>query len=191
MPSQNDRIERIKTITNQSQVKRAIKFSKEEHSKAGTEYDGQCYSVHLHMCADTFGCFFPLIEEKSNTELENILTAIYLHDILEDCPIHYSKIVEEFNVPVADMVYNVTDELGKNRKERAIKTYPKIACCPNSLFVKLCDRIANTEYSKKTNSGMLNLYRNEWKSFMENLLIPSRMSGPYRPMIIYLESLIK
>ena len=41
----------------------------------------------------------------------------YLHDILEDTGLSYSDVKRYFGEEIAEMVYCVTDELGRNRKE--------------------------------------------------------------------------
>jgi len=111
-------------------------------------YDGNPYSVHINMCQDAFYQFNHLIPED---KLEIVLSAIYLHDVLEDCHhISYNDLLKDIgNEEVCDIVYAVTNEKGKTRKERASeKYYYGIRQTPYAVFVKLCDRIANLEYSK-------------------------------------------
>jgi len=69
----------------------------------------------------------------------------------------------------------VTNELGKNRKERSEKTYPKIASCRLSTFVKLCDRIANAKFSYYINDekGMYAKYQAEHPDFYKALHNPN------------------
>lgn len=95
-----------------------------------------------------------------------VQTACALHDILEDTPLSYNDIKKLFGVEVADIVYDVTDELGKNRKERKEKTYPKIRANKNAILVKYCDRIANLRHSKKYGSPMYATYMQENDSFI-------------------------
>jgi (p)ppGpp synthase/HD superfamily hydrolase len=92
-------------------------------------------------------------------------TGVWLHDTIEDCRVNYNELAEKFNPQVAEVVYKVTNELGKNRAERATKTYPKIASCRLARLVKLADRIANTRYSIKTQSSMFEKYKEEYSKF--------------------------
>ena len=63
-----------------------------------------------------------------------------------------------------------TNEKGKNRKERANdKYYEGIRNTPGAVFVKLCDRIANVQYSKMTGSRMFDKYREENDNFVIKL----------------------
>ena len=66
---------------------------------------------------------------------------------------------------VAEIVYAVTDELGRNRKERKEKTYPRIAANKDAIAVKLCDRIANVQESSKTNHRLYKMYQKEQADF--------------------------
>ena len=70
----------------------------------------------------------------------------------------------------ADIIYAVTNEKGKSRKERANgKYYEGIRNTPGAVFVKLCDRIANVQYSKMTKSRMFEMYKKENDNFMTQL----------------------
>lgn len=58
---------------------------------------------------------------------------------------------------MAEIVFCVTNEQGRNRKERIKRTYPKIRNNRWAQFVKLCDRIANVEHSLETKSRMFDV----------------------------------
>jgi (p)ppGpp synthase/HD superfamily hydrolase len=93
-----------------------------------------------------------------------LLVAGYLHDSIEDGAVSYSKIKDYFGEDVAEIVYAVTDELGRNRKERKKKTYPKIRDNDDAIAVKLADRIANVEHG-----GKIGMYRKEHDHFERQL----------------------
>lgn len=78
---------------------------------------------------------------------------------------------------MADIVYDVTNELCKNRKQRAMCTYPKIASNTLAVFVNGCDRMANTTYSKESGSSMYDKYVQEYPSFRAALRVPGRFDG--------------
>ena len=65
----------------------------------------------------------------------------------------------------SDWIRNFTNELGKNRTDRAERTYPKIAANPAAIVVKLADRIANTEFSRDAGSSMWRKYVAEYPKF--------------------------
>jgi (p)ppGpp synthase/HD superfamily hydrolase len=98
-----------------------------------------------------------------------------LHDIVEDTPITLMDLKVEFHCYGADcdlllkLVDNVTTESGKNRKERNLKTYPKIKSHPKSLVLKLADRLANVRNCIRTGSDLLSMYKKEYPGFREAL----------------------
>lgn len=99
-----------------------------------------------------------------------ILEAILTHDVVEDTTTTLEEVKLEFGEEVANLVYCVTDEPGKNRKERKDKTYPKIKATPDAILVKLCDRIANVEFSE--GKPIFDMYQKEHKDFSCNLKRP-------------------
>jgi len=92
------------------------------------------------------------------------IVAGYLHDVMEDNGLSYGKIKRHFGKEVAEMVYCVTDELGRDREEKKRKTLPKTASNPDAIILKLADRIANLEHG-----GKLDMYRKEHKEFKQML----------------------
>jgi (p)ppGpp synthase/HD superfamily hydrolase len=76
---------------------------------------------------------------------EMVLAAAWLHDVIEDTPLNYHDVKNATNEAVADIVLRLTDEIGKNRKERKAKTMPKLRGELAAQTVKLADWIANVE----------------------------------------------
>jgi (p)ppGpp synthase/HD superfamily hydrolase len=103
------------------------------------------------------------------TQDEPLRISAWLHDIIEDTDFSYEQVKKGFGDEVADIVYAVTNEMGRNRKERYAKTYPKIKANARALVLKLADRIANIEQAKGTNSRYVNMYRKEWENFYKEL----------------------
>lgn len=165
-----------------------IAFAIEAHHKTNHLYDGKPYSVHLSMVA-MYGLkhidIIPLLMEN------NVMDACWLHDTIEDCRLTYNDIKEVAGDFTADIVYAVTNEKGKNRKERANeKYYEGIRNTPYAIYVKLCDRLANVEYSVHTKSKMLDVYRKENESFLESLFPDYTVSIMYHAMINELDNLL-
>ena len=111
------------------------------------------------------------------------IIAAYLHDSMEDGAISYSKIKKYFGVEVADMVYSVTDEMGRGRKEKKEKTLPKTAKSPKGIILKLGDRIANIEHG-----GKIDMYAEEYDQFKGALYLNTPADG--KPMWDHLEVLL-
>jgi len=103
---------------------------------------------------------------------ESIQIACALHDTMEDGALSYKDIHKAFGYEVAEIVYCVTDELGRNRKEKKEKTYPKIRSLWKAVIVKICDRIGNMRQSKLYNPNKWNMYVNEHDDFSRNIHNP-------------------
>jgi (p)ppGpp synthase/HD superfamily hydrolase len=127
------------------------------------------YEVHLEMVDKYVVKFNHLL---SNDEFDIVRRAAAWHDTIEDCAITYNDVKKYTSEQIADIVYAVTNELGKNRQERHQKTLPKIKGNKLATYVKLCDRIANTCWSKFVDSGgMIDKYKEEYQEFKNELYL--------------------
>ena len=124
-------------------------------------YDKHPYYYHLEQVVD-------VLKEFGFTE-DKFVIAGYLHDVMEDTAISYNDIKNQFGEEIAEIVYAVTDELGRNRKERKAKTYPKIMTNTDAIIVKLADRIANVRNSMKYKPEMGKMYSKEFGEFKNAL----------------------
>lgn len=100
---------------------------------------------------------------------ESIVIGCILHDVMEDGGLSYSDIKKAFGEDVAEIVFAVTDELGRNRKEKKEKTYPKIRNNWKATVVKVCDRIANMTHSKSYTPSLYKMYVKEHDNFCKQL----------------------
>lgn len=114
---------------------------------------------------------------------ENLLTAAWLHDVLEDTDTKAKEITELFGPAVATLVIAVTNEPGENRKVRAALTYPKIRAVVGATCLKLADRIANVE----NGGSQVNMYKKEYEDFKRALYT----TGEYEDMWKHLDSLME
>jgi (p)ppGpp synthase/HD superfamily hydrolase len=118
------------------------------------------------------------------------LRSAWGHDLIEDCRVSYNDVKNQLGQEAADIVYAVSNEKGKNRVERANdKYYEGIRNTPGAVFVKLCDRIANVQYSKMTKSRMFEMYKKENDEFVVQLGWDRKESHPYGEMFRYLNNL--
>lgn len=138
-----------------SNIEKAYLFASYAHK--GQKY-GECnYITHLYQVAD--------IAKELGYD-DDIIIVCFLHDILEDTKVTYDQIKKEFGKEVAEIVYLVTDELGRNRKQRKEKTYLKTRESWKATVVKICDRIANITYSIENSEKHLNMYKDEHFTFV-------------------------
>jgi (p)ppGpp synthase/HD superfamily hydrolase len=184
----------------------------EQHANNHHLYDDYLpYEYHLRAVIRAFEKFKHLLPEKMYTtetqvyrntwETDDITqyvirTACWGHDLLEDTRLSYNDVKEALDgynsneTYIVDIIYALTNEKGKTRKECANeKYYTGIRNTPGAVFVKLCDRIANVEYSKMTGNSMFDKYAKEQYEFQ-------RMLGRYtdykelEPMFVYLDTLL-
>lgn len=164
-------------------IEKAKKFAIDSHANTNHTYDGMPYANHLQMVVESAGKFIHLIPKQSVTD---VFCACWLHDTIEDCRITFNDLKKVTNENVAEIVYAVSNEKGRTRKERANdKYYAGIRETPFATFVKLCDRIANIEYSLRVKSDMFQKYKNEHEEFNARLYCEQ-----YKPMFLYLIDLL-
>jgi len=103
---------------------------------------------------------------------ETIIVACTLHDVQEDGALSYNDIKKAFGFEVAEIVFAVTDELGRNRTERHLKTYPKVRGNWKAVAVKICDRLANMRQSHEYDQRKFKMYQEEHDAFYEGIHNP-------------------
>lgn len=155
-------------------------FAKHVHLCTNHRYGNkEPYSVHL---IKTFEAAMRFHTYLSKDKQDIVFASCWLHDVIEDCRINYNDLKTIFNEEIADIVFAVTNEKGKSRKERENDKYYK-GIKENELatFVKLCDRIGNVSYSVDNNSPQLKMYADSMKDFVEKLY-----TDKYKQMFVYL-----
>lgn len=102
---------------------------------------------------------------------EDFAVCAWLHDIIEDClGVEYEHVREGFGEDIANVVFCVTNAVGRNRREKFKYTYPKMRENKRAVILKLADRIANVENGLENNSNRYaEMYTKEWPAFHEAL----------------------
>jgi (p)ppGpp synthase/HD superfamily hydrolase len=177
-------------------VKNKIDWIIEQHTSTNHMYDTYLpYEFHLRVVANVADKFMELMVPKlllhpGNPEVVKLRYAAFGHDLIEDTRVTYNDVKEKMGEEVADIIYTLTNEKGKNRKERANeKYYEGIRNTPGAVFIKLCDRIANVQYSKMTGSRMFEMYKKENIDFMVSL--GRQVGNVYEDMYQYLIKLFE
>jgi (p)ppGpp synthase/HD superfamily hydrolase len=156
------------------------------HSETNHKYDGNPYKIHLQMVANFGYKYLHLIKGAGYQTLSDIISACWAHDVIEDCRQTYNDVAKALNKDVAEIVYALTNEKGKTRKERANeKYYEGIRSTPYAAYVKICDRLANAKYSKDSGSRMIDAYRKEYREFEKQL-----WSEEYKEMFLELQEIL-
>lgn len=188
-------------------IQRAKEIGIKAHAETNHLYDGKPYSTHLEMVEAWANYLLPNIypyTTRENMELHvPILCACWLHDVIEDCRMTYNDVRKATNTHIAELVYAVTNEKGRNRTQRAnYKYYLEMSKVRGAVFLKMCDRLANIEYSILSKSRMLKMYQDEHDYFMDKIynahdgkfsmpLVESIMSRMLEEEVVYDKNLRK
>ena len=139
-------------------LEKIVNFSVQAHGEQ--KYGKLPYQFHLHEV-------YNVAIEFGELDIA-ILHATWLHEILKNTKWNYKAIKTLAGDEVAEIVYAITDELGRDRKEQNKKTWEKIRDKEKALIVKQCDIIANVRHYIKTKSSKLELddYKQEYPEFV-------------------------
>lgn len=165
-------------------AKKAEQFAREAHRSTNHLYDGKPYDEsHLAAVVRVFHRFKHILPEAVHDIVEG---GCWTHDTIEDARKTFNDVKTVCGIEVANIAYALTNEKGRNRKERANeKYYQGIRDTEHAAFVKFCDRIANIEHGLSSGGHMLDGYRKEHGHFVNELY-----SAEYAPMIEHMEKLL-
>lgn len=142
------------------------------------------YSFHLDMVYSNCKKFINLIPTEFRPL---ILAAAYGHDAIEDARLSYNEIKDKFrSVELAEIIYLCTENRGRNRSERkSIEWFKDLNQNTLAVFIKLCDIMANSQYSFCTSSSMFPKHVQEYVEKVKPLLYTTG----FTPIFDYLDKL--
>jgi len=153
-----------------SEYQKAIEFAVDAHGDQ--MYGNVPYVMHLVQVSQVlvrYG-FGPWLEDDyERARSRRLILAAILHDVIEDTHVTREEVAEVFGDDVALLVYAVSNEPGKNRRERHAKSHGKIIEIKDAIILKLADRIANIEHCHTKKKNLLGMYRKEWSAFKAKL----------------------
>ena len=165
-------------------VYKAEIYASKKHREVNQDFDGYSYRFHLNGVFEVAKEFIDILPPQDQDE---VLVACWVHDILEDTHETYNDLKKVLGEVAAEYSFALTNEKGRTRAERAnAKYYAGIKNYRHATFVKLCDRIFNTKYSKSKGSSMFNKYKSEYAEFKSKLY-----DGRYQELWDELENLYK
>ena len=146
---------------------------------------GHPYGFHLDMVVQGVRDYGHLVCAREEDVIP-LFFGGYYHDSIEDARLTYNDVMkiarnwmdDEQALMAAEIVFALTNDKGRTRKERAgEKYYQGIRTTPYAPFVKLADRLANTTYSfthsNEANLHMKSVYRHELPGFLEAITTPT------------------
>ena len=172
-------------ISHQESLEQICLSAHRLHDSVNQFYDGdKPYGYHLDMVAKEVYAYGHLVLEGED-ELLPLFMGAWFHDSIEDARVSYNdvkKIALKFGLTqeqafmASEIVYALTNEKGRYRKERAGKRYYEgIRNTPYAPFVKMCDRMANIRYScgsyNMGNLRMAKVYEDEMPYFTRAITV--------------------
>jgi ADP-ribose pyrophosphatase YjhB (NUDIX family) len=162
----------------------AKRFAIKSHNDTNHYYGDYLYSYHLQKVVSVGRRYKHLVKDWEVVE-----GGLWCHDVIEDARMTYNDVSNTINKISADISFALTNERGKNRKERANSNYYKgIRDQEYGVFAKLCDRIANVENSISSGHNMISGYKKEQPNFKRELYIEG--DTRFQEMIEYLDKIL-
>lgn len=157
----------------------AYAFASERH-KGQTRMDGTPYISHPVRVAELLTKYFP-----NHPRINELKTAAYLHDTVEDTHTTIKEIEENFGEFVAHLIAGVTNN--EEMKQRMGKTdylcYKMLNMSDDELALKLCDRLDNISDLNNAPSDFRDKYATETLIIMNYLISNRSMNGIKREII--------
>ena len=172
-------------ISHRESLEQIRSMAHQIHESVNQFYDGdKPYGYHLDMVAKEVYAYGHLVLVGED-DLLPLFMGAWFHDSIEDARVSYNDVkkialklglTEEQAFMASEIVYALTNEKGRNRKERAGKRYYEgIGNTPYAPFVKMCDRMANIRYScgcyNMRNLRMAKVYEDEMPYFTQAILV--------------------
>ena len=136
--------------------KEALEFAARAHGSQQRKYTEEPYVEHLKRVAETV---------RTVPHTPEMISAAYLHDVVEDTPVTIEEVKREFGEKVASLVHELTDEYMKenyphlNRRMRKKKEVERQAqMSPEAKTIKLADVIDNTMDIVRNDKGFARKY---------------------------------
>jgi (p)ppGpp synthase/HD superfamily hydrolase len=144
-------------------------YAVNRHRSVNQQYDEHPYEYHLGM-ADAWGARWEHLLPEEDRDVARAI--IWAHDTIEDTRVTYNDVKAELGEAVADGVYALTQEKGRNRAEReSLEYFRGIRAKRIYIFAKLCDRGANVQFGVENPrpNSMLKKYRKDMEEFLRRL----------------------
>ena len=129
----------------------------------------------------------PLLAELASIDVDTVIAAILLHDVLEDTPVTYDMLVHFVGQEVASIVKEVTDDTTLSSEQRKIHQLEKAEHLSiEAKLVKLADRVDNC--SELELAPPLNWDAEKVTAYFKHtaLLLPKlRYSGLFAGLLVF------
>lgn len=150
-------------------AERAAIFARHAHEGQKRKATGAPYFTHVGKVAEILSGY---------TERQELISAAYLHDTLEDCDVSYNELKAEFGNVIADYVFCLTNDKTVLEKSGKVSyMVSKISSMDSDvLLIKMCDTLANMLDYPSWESAQN--YKKIWSMVKNNIL--SSRSGIWK-----------
>ena len=155
-----------------SLTEKAIKLAKEAHHFQVRKYTGESYFSHLENVAIIVGDHF--FTGTKDFSREEIISAAYLHDTIEDTKVTAEDIEEKFGSKVRQLVVELTDITtssdGNRKKRKQIECERLARVSYEAKSIKLADLIDNTKDIEENDEKFAMVYLHEKRELLNRAL---------------------
>lgn len=157
----------------------AYLFAKQKH-EGQFRKDGSAYIHHPIKVAELINKYF-----SNHPKINELITAAYLHDVVEDTDTTIDEIKQKFEEYVASLVNGVTND----KKQKNVMGKTNYLCNKmlnmneDVLNLKLCDRLANVLDLNNANQDFVEKYEIETTIILNYLLTNKKLTDIQRKII--------
>jgi (p)ppGpp synthase/HD superfamily hydrolase len=128
-----------------SHIEAALLFATRAHSGQPRKGNKLPYIVHPISVASYVRTYTSKYKYESKSSLDELMSAAYLHDVVEDCNVSYETLEMKFNKNIANLVKELTSDKAKlNQVGKTDYLKSKLLyMSDDALLIKLCDRLDN------------------------------------------------
>lgn len=174
----------LDTILKMPLLERAELWSTNQHRITNHKYGEHPYEYHLKSVVEVAKDYINLLPENKR---DIVIAMCWAHDTIEDTRANYNLVKKVLGYEVAEGVFALSEEKGRNRNERASrKYYDGIARSMTATFVKLCDRIANMNESYTTKNSMFEKYKSGLPYFIKQLDVYPQLQPMIERLKLYM-----
>lgn len=124
-----------KFVDGKELIQKAKEFATKCHEGQHRKVTGDPYIVHPEAVAG-------LVDNYHGSS--EMVAAAWLHDVMEDCNVKYSQLVDMFGKNVANFVKELTNPPGLDKSKKSEYVAHKMSIMsPEALTIKLSDRLHN------------------------------------------------
>lgn len=161
-----------------NKIEEAYNFAKQKH-EGQIRKDGSAYINHPKKVAEIVKKYF-----SYHSRVNELITAAYLHDVVEDTDTTIEEIREKFGEYVAYLVNGVTNnDIQKKRMGKTNYLCNKMLHMDEDVLnLKLCDRLSNTLDLCNANKDFAEKYETETTIILNYLLTNKKLTSSQREL---------